>query len=208
MRITSLVLFLLIGLSPARVWAEDESGLYVELEAMAYSHRVRSDSFESVRGYFELPLGDSDWSAYATVYSDGYFRSSYFGLTRYLGDFQVALATGPASYDGQIRTTYNSFVWYNTDEVEVLAEAEYYDGDSHPWFFRGYAYKKNEKFFYGVYGETYSGTGPAAGFNFFAGKVKPWVSIPLYDPEDSEIKIVFGITMILEWEESYENKRH
>lgn len=134
-------------------------------------------------------------SVTGTVYHDKEFRGVYAGLAYQATDeLQLGLATGRVKYDDRDWTVWNPWVYFERDAVKASLYSEYTKRDTnHPWFVKGYVeYKLGEKYFLGIYGESFLGVGPMVG-TYLTEKIRLWAMIPVADK--ANMRAMAGISV-------------
>ena len=169
-----------------------ENNIIGEVELQTFRS---SNPYDSARLYIEKPLNEA-WSIFGTAYTDSEFDSLYVGIARTFGDVQVGISAGPARYEGQVRRTWNPWIWGSSGLYEYLLDYEYTEDDRNPGYTRGYVHRRFGNWIAGLNGESYTGTGPMFGKYFFEDRVKAWVSIPVFDTQEEDaVQVVLGITI-------------
>lgn len=149
------------------------------------------DNFRGGNLYVEQTL-TGDFSATLSVYDDPEYSSSYLGIARMIGNFQLGLGLGEAESAGQSSFGYNPTLWYQRDAWEGFAEYEYLQDDSEGYYYRGYLHKDvSEHFYAGVYAERWVGTGPLLGVKATDGglELRAYLAKPLINRGDTDVQV-------------------
>lgn len=176
--------------SPLNFSFEEDSPWYLEFEVNGYQSNDSDDLF-SIIAYSALLMyseGDTPIDFFTYAYYDDYFKSLYFGISREIGDYELALGVGPAEYDDKHWTVLNPWLYYDNGVYEVLLYGEYTlnESSNDRWFYKAHIYRSfYENWFAGIYGERFVGLGPLIGYNF-SEKISMWFSTPVMELPDED----------------------
>jgi len=165
-----LFVAVLIGVAPASAQeatnAKSAISGMVQLTVQPSRDRAAQRSIFGQLLYLQHELGPEGLSAFVQLYHDQSLSSGFLGAGRQIGDFQLAIAVGPARFGDRTHLTLNPWVYYVKGDIEGSLYAERYLGKTDaPWYFKGHAQKLFENgLIVGVYGETGVGVGPMIGY--------------------------------------------
>lgn len=143
----------------------------------------------------EVPLGNSGYSLWGSAYKDQEFDSMYGGVAKNLSEhLSVGLGVGSASWYGERHTAFMPWIYYDDENISGSFTAERYSSDEDPWFYKWYLLKNlNDTFFVGVYGERWSGIGPALSYKLNK-NVRIWVAVFTSDmPSEGGSKAILAL---------------
>jgi hypothetical protein len=132
---------------------------------------VDYDGFRGGNLFLEQ-AGAAGTSVFLNTYRDADFQSTYVGIARMFGNLQVAFSAGEANTDFIDTVSYNPWLWYQAETLELYLEYEYLQDAPADNYYRGYLHKSvTQHFFTGVYSERLVGTGPTFGAKFGSGEL-------------------------------------
>lgn len=156
--LASAVLLLAFAL-PAFAGDEPDSRWYVELDLNGYAGKAAHGTQEA---YVEFAVRDSV-TLWANPYHEAGYSSATLGLAKTVGHWTFAIGAGQNRANGARANIVSPWLGYETDTAEVFVSVERYD-DGEPAAWQGYAQRRFGRHFFGLYGETGFGIGPALTF--------------------------------------------
>lgn len=186
-----IAVVLILGGQAAR--AEGVTG-EIQVVSVASKDTHVQRSLTEISAYLEYGLTD-DVSAFAVGYHDQEFRSATIGLARKLGDWQLGLGVGHASFDDMSHQVFNPWAYYADDDYKGYLHYEYYrNGSTHSDFMKGYALKRFGAISLGVHGERDFGVGPRIEAKLADG-LKLWGVVPVaHRPKVGAMKAMIGLS--------------
>ena len=192
-RIKTSLLALGLILGGQFVHAEGVNG---EIQVVGYISKDKSvqRSLSTVSAYLEYEMAD-EVSAFVVGYLDQEFRSATVGLARKVGDLQLGLGVGQATFDEMNHVVLNPWAYYADDHYKGYLHYELYrNGSTHSDFMKGYALKHFDVIWLGVHAETDFGIGPRVEAKLADG-LRLWGVVPVaHQPTEGAMKAMIGLT--------------
>lgn len=167
-----------------------------EIQAVAVPSKDREAqrSLTEISVYLEYELANGI-SAFGVGYHDQEFRSATIGLARKLGDWQLGLGLGQATFDEMNHLVVNPWVYYADDNYKGYIHYESYrNGSAHSHFMKGYALKNLGRLSVGAHAEIDFGVGPRIEIRLVDG-LKLWGVVPVaHRPQEGAMKGMLGVT--------------
>ena len=186
-----LALGLILGCQFAH--AEGVSG---EIQVVGYISKDKSvqRSLSTVMAYLEYEIA-AEVSAFVVGYLDQEFREAVVGLARKVGDLQLGLGVGQATFDEMNHVVLNPWAYYADDHYKGYLHYELYrNGSTHSDFMKGYALKHFDVISLGVHAETDFGLGPRVEAKL-AYRLRLWGVVPVaHQPTEGAMKAMIGLT--------------
>lgn len=171
-------------------------GITGEIQVVSVPSKDRSAqrSLTEVSVYLEYGITDAV-SVFAVGYHDQEFRSAAVGLARKLGDWQVGLGVGQATFDEMNHVVINPWAYYADDDYKGYLHYESYrNGSTHSHFMKGYALKHFGVFSLGAHAEMDFGLGPRVEAKLSEG-FRLWGVVPVaHRPSEGAMKGMIGLT--------------
>jgi len=166
----------------------------IQVVSIASKDKSVQRSLTGVTIYLEYAV-TSEISAFAVGYHDQAFRSETIGLARKLGDWQVGIGFGQASFDDMNHRVINPWAYYADDDYKGYLHYESYrNGTTHSHFAKGYALRHFGALSLGAHAEMDFGVGPRVEARLTDG-LKLWGVVPVARrPKDGEMKAMIGLT--------------
>lgn len=184
-----------LGLTFGGQFAHAE-GVSGEIQVVGYISEDKSvqRSLTTISGYLEYELADGV-SAFVVGYLDQEFREAVVGLTRKVGDLQLGLGVGQATFDEMNHVVLNPWAYYADDDYKGYLHYELYrNGSTYSDFMKGYALKHFDEISLGVHAETDFGLGPRIEVTLTDG-LRLWGVVPVaYQPTEGAMKAMVGLT--------------
>ena len=139
--------------------AEGVSG---EIQVVGYISKDKSvqRSLSTVMAYLEYEIAD-EVSAFVVGYLDQEFREVAVGLAKKVGDLQLGLGVGQATFDEMNHLVLNPWAYYADDHYKGYLHYELYgNGSTYSDFMKGYALKHFDVISLDLHAETDFGLGP------------------------------------------------
>ena len=182
---------LILGDQPARA-----EGITGEIQVVSLSSKDKrvQRSLTGVSIYVEHEI-TNEVTAFMVGYHDQEFRSATIGLARKLGDWQLGLGVGHASFDDMSHQVINPWADYADDDYKGYLHYESYrNGSTHSDFMKGYALKHFGAISLGVHGERDFGVGPRIEAKLADG-LKLWGVVPVaHRPKVGAMKAMIGLS--------------
>jgi len=192
-RIKMSLLALVLILGGQLVHAEGISG---EIQVVGYISKDKcvQRSLSTVMAYLEYEIAD-EVSAFVVGYLDQEFREAVVGLAKKVGDLQLGLGVGQATFDEMNHVVLNPWAYYADDHYKGYLHYELYrNGITHSDFMKGYALKHFDVISLGVHAETDFGLGPRVEVTLTDG-LRLWGVLPVaYQPTEGAMKGMIGLT--------------
>ena len=173
--------------------AEGVSG---EIQVVGYISKDKSvqRSLSTVMAYLEYEIA-AEVSAFVVGYLDQEFREAVVGLARKVGDLQLGLGVGQATFDEMNHVVLNPWAYYADDHYKGYLHYELYrNGSTHSDFMKGYALKHFDVISLGVHAETDFGLGPRVEAKL-AYRLRLWGVVPVaHQPTEGAMKAMIGLT--------------
>jgi hypothetical protein len=187
----SIAVALLLGGQFAR--AEGVTG-EIQVVSVPSKDKPVQRSLTEISVYLEYEM-TSEVSAFVVGYHDQEFRSATVGLARKLGDWQVGLGLGHATFDDMNHLVINPWTYYANDDYKGYLHYESYrNGTTHSHFMKGYALKRFGPISLGAHAEMDFGVGPRIQAKLADG-LKLWGVVPVaHRPKDGAMKGMIGLT--------------
>lgn len=173
--------------------AEGVSG---EIQVVGYISKDKSvqPSLTTLSAYLEYEITD-EVSAFVVGYLDQEFREAVVGLAKKVGDLQLGLGVGQATFDEMNHVVLNPWAYYADQDYRWYLHYELYrNGSTYSDFMKGYALKRFDAISLGVHAETDFGLGPRVEARL-AGGLKLWGVVPIaHQPTEGAMKAMIGLT--------------
>lgn len=173
--------------------AEGVSG---EIQVVGYISKDKSvqQSLTTLTAYLEYEIAD-EVSAFVVGYLDQEFREAVVGLAKKVGDLQLGLGVGQATFDEMNHVVLNPWAYYADDDYKGYMHYEVYrNGSTSSDFKKGYALKRFDVISLGVHAETGFGIGPRVEANFADG-LRLWGVVPVArQPTEGAMRAMIGLT--------------
>ena len=175
------------------VHAEGVSG---EIQVVGYISKDKSvqRSLSTVMAYLEYEIAD-EVSAFVVGYLDQEFREAAVGLAKKVGDLQLGLGVGQATFDEMNHVVLNPWAYYADDDYKGYLHYELYrNGSTYSDFMKGYALKHFDVISLGLHAETDFGLGPRVEAKLPYG-LRLWGVVPVaLQPTEGAMKAMIGLT--------------
>lgn len=166
----------------------------IQVVSMPSKDRDVKRSLTEVSIYLEYGL-NNDVSAFTVGYHDQEFRSTTIGLAQKIGNWQLGLGVGHASFDDMSHQVINPWAYYADDDYKGYLHYEFYrNGSTHSDFMKGYALKHFGAISLGAHAEMDFGVGPRIEAKLIDG-VRLWDVVPVaHRPKEGAMKAMIGLT--------------
>jgi hypothetical protein len=171
-------------------------GVKGEIQVVGYISKDKSvqQSLSTVSAYLEYEIAD-EVSAFVVGYLDQEFREAAVGLAKKVGDLQVGLGVGQATFDNTNHVVLNPWAFYADHDYRWYLHYELYrNGRKYSDFMKGYAVKHFDAISLGLHAETVFGLGPRVETKLPYG-LRLWGVVPVaLQPTEGAMKAMIGLT--------------
>ena len=174
-------------------YAEGVSG-EIQLMGVVSKDTAAQRSLYPVSVYVEKDVA-ADASVFFSGYRDQEYWSATVGLARKLGDLQVGIGLGQATYNNLNHLVINPWAYYSSESYTGLFHIEFHgstEGSSH--YYKSYLVKQFGALSVGGHAEKDFGIGPRVEAAL-VGKTKVWATVPILNkPPIGAMKAMLGLT--------------